>query len=129
AKLGDVSIEKHEGIIVPGFINCHCHLELSHLHNKIPRNTGLINFLKEVARGPKYSQDLISEEISKADESMYNAGIVAVGDTSNTINTKETKIASKIYYHTFSEVFNFEPDKAKDVFRKGIELCESFAPL
>ena len=30
------NIEQLEGIISPGFINAHCHLELSHLKNKIP---------------------------------------------------------------------------------------------
>src|SRR5690554_6035030 len=104
-----IHIEKHKGIIVPGFINCHCHLELSHLHGKIAKKTGLIEFLKSVARGPKYSSDVILDEINRADEAMYNAGIVAVADIANTIYSKERKLSSKIYYHTFSEVFGFEP--------------------
>ena len=37
-------IEKHEGIICPGFVNAHCHLELSHLIDKISPKTGLKNF-------------------------------------------------------------------------------------
>lgn len=125
----DTPIEKHEGIIVPGFINCHCHLELSHLHGKIPKGTGLIEFIKAVARGPKYSSSLISAEIVKADKAMHDAGIVAVADTANTIHTRERKLTSKIYYHTFSEVFGFEPEIAKDAFKKGVELCEAFSPL
>ena len=28
-------IRHYKGVIVPGFINTHCHLELSHLKNKI----------------------------------------------------------------------------------------------
>jgi len=122
-------IEKHEGIIVPGFINCHCHLELSHLQGKIPKKTGLIEFIKSVARGPGYDRNLILAEIIKADEAMYQAGIVAVGDIANTLNTRERKLESKIYYHTFSEVFGFEPELAKDAFKKGVELCEAFSPL
>jgi cytosine/adenosine deaminase-related metal-dependent hydrolase len=124
-----IHIEKHKGIIVPGFINSHCHLELSHLHGKIAKKTGLIGFLKSVARGPKYSSDVILAEINRADEAMYNAGIVAVADIANTIYSKERKLSSKIYYHTFSEVFGFEPEIAKDAFRKGVELCEGFSPL
>jgi len=127
--LENISIERYKGILVPGFINSHCHLELSHLLGKIPKKTGLIEFLKQVSRGPKYDLELITEAITKADEAMFHAGIVAVADTSNTINTKEGKLNSKIYYHTFSEIFNFEPDSAKDAFKKGIDLCESFSPL
>ncbi|MBY0542427.1 MAG: amidohydrolase, partial [Sphingobacteriaceae bacterium] len=36
----------YKGVIVPGFINTHCHLELSHLKNKIEEKTGLTGFIK-----------------------------------------------------------------------------------
>ena len=39
------SVEFHNGIIVPGFVNCHCHLELSYLKNIIPQGNGLPDFL------------------------------------------------------------------------------------
>ena len=41
-------IENFEGILSPGFINAHCHLELSHLKNTIPEKTGLIDFVFKV---------------------------------------------------------------------------------
>ena len=41
-------IRKLKGILSPGFVNCHCHLELSHLKNAIPPGTGLIEFLCQV---------------------------------------------------------------------------------
>jgi len=34
-RLGD-GCRRIYGMIVPGFINCHCHLELSHLRGLIP---------------------------------------------------------------------------------------------
>ena len=33
------NIEVLQGTLTPGFINCHCHLELSHLKNIIPTST------------------------------------------------------------------------------------------
>lgn len=42
------SVVFYNGIIVPGFVNCHCHLELSWLKNEIPEGTGLSNFLMDV---------------------------------------------------------------------------------
>ena len=41
-------LEKYSGLISPGFINCHCHLELSHLKGLIPENLGLVNFVLSV---------------------------------------------------------------------------------
>lgn len=125
----NISVEKYEGILVPGFVNSHCHLELSHLRNKIPAKAGLIDFLKRVSRRPPADQEEIRKAIEEADEEMYQAGIVAVGDISNTIHTKEKKLTSRIYYHTFSEIFNFDPEGAKEAFRRGMELCEAFSPL
>ncbi len=43
-------VEYHRGMLSPGFINCHCHLELSHLKGVIPKKTGLVDFLLTVIR-------------------------------------------------------------------------------
>ncbi|MEJ7611805.1 MAG: hypothetical protein WKF88_11555 [Ferruginibacter sp.] len=43
-------VEVAEGILCPGFVNAHCHIELSHLENKIPRHTGLVSFVQEVLK-------------------------------------------------------------------------------
>ena len=48
------------GILCPGFINCHCHLELSHMKGSIPEGTGLIEFVTRVIKDRHYSDDQIS---------------------------------------------------------------------
>ena len=47
ADAGD-NIESYKGILSPGFINCHCHLELSHMKGLIPEQTGLVDFVFHV---------------------------------------------------------------------------------
>ena len=44
-----------DGILCPGFINAHCHIELSHLKGKIPQHTGLVNFVQTVMQALKKS--------------------------------------------------------------------------
>ena len=44
------NIEHLNGWLVPGFINAHCHLELSHLKGKIPERTGLSQFIRHVQK-------------------------------------------------------------------------------
>ena len=36
------------GAIVPGFVNAHCHVELSHLHRKFRKGTGMAGFIDQI---------------------------------------------------------------------------------
>src|SRR5215467_3232737 len=99
-------IEKLKGILSPGLINCHCHIELSHLKDVIPPHTGLINFLKSVVQKRGFHADVIQHAIEKAELEMFNNGIVAVGDISNQADAINIKSKSKIRWHTFVEVLS-----------------------
>jgi len=105
------NVEKHEGVICPGFVNTHCHLELSYLKGKVAENTQLHGFVSELmAIRDGFSDEERLAAIKKADEEMYNNGIVAVGDISNGASTFHQKEQSKIKYHTFVEVFGLDPN-------------------
>lgn len=99
-------IKKYRGILIPGYINAHCHLELSHLKGAIPTGTGLIPFINGVMQLRDFPQEIIDEKIAIADRAMWEAGIVAVGDISNQIDTVSTKKKSRIRYYTFVEMFD-----------------------
>lgn len=103
-------IEHFSGIIIPGFINTHCHLELSHMKGKVDTGTGLIPFIRKVVQFRDVDQEVIQEAIRRADKEMYDAGIQAVGDISNKPDTFEVKSQSKIRYFTFVEMFDFLQD-------------------
>lgn len=113
AAAGD-DVEYFNGIITPGLINCHCHLELSHLKNVIPPHTGLIEFLCSVVTKRGFSPEIIQQEIIKAEKEMFDNGIVAVGDIGNTADTADTKSKSKIYWQNFVEVLGFTDEKADE---------------
>jgi len=106
-------IERYRGILCPGFINAHCHLELSHLKNAIPPHTGLIPFLLDVVGKRAHDQALILDCIEKAEKEMAQEGIVAVGDICNTSITLQTKCKSKIRWNNFIEVLGMRDEKAE----------------
>lgn len=109
-------VEFYSGVLIPGFVNAHCHLELSHLHGIFPEKTGLPEFLKNVIEHRNNAGNYIIEEARKADFEMWNNGVVAVGDVSNTNDTFQLKLESKIAYHTFIEALGFSPQRADKAF-------------
>ena len=122
-------IEYHKGIIVPGFVNTHCHLELSHMLGKIPQRTGLVSFIKSVITQRAADESEALEAMKIADQCMFDNGIVAVGDISNMALSASVKRNSKIFYHTFIELLGFDPQRAEIVFQKAMELQTEFFPL
>jgi aminodeoxyfutalosine deaminase len=110
-------VEYFNGDLVPGFINAHCHLELSHMKNRAATGTGLVPFLKTVVNFRDISQEEILAAIDQADADMYENGIVAVGDISNKVDTAARKNQSAIRYYTFVEMFDFfQDDKVEQWF-------------
>ncbi len=125
ADAGD-DIDFFDGILSPGFINCHCHLELSHLKGRIPRHTGLVDFVKAVMNQREQHRESIEEAILKGEDEMLQAGIVAVGDTCNTADTIFQKLAGRLWYQNFIEVSGFVPAAAEIRFNKMMELYNGF---
>lgn len=122
-------IEIMQGILCPGFINCHCHLELSHLKGQIPKHTGLIDFVWKIVTERHFEENEILSAIAKADNEMYQNGIVAVGDICNNALTIQQKKQSQLWYHNFIEVSGFPPAVADIRFQKAREILQSFQHL
>ncbi len=122
-------IERFKGVITPGFINSHCHLELSHMRGKIPPGEGLIPFLSKVITERNEDQLTIEAAMRDADAAMFQNGIVAVGDISNLPHSKTLKETSKLHYHTFVEFLGFDPQNAAVALGKAVDLLKEFSPL
>lgn len=100
-------LEVYEGALVPGFVNTHCHLELSHMKGKVATGTTLIPFISNVVQKREAAENVIQAAIKTADEEMRKNGIVAVGDISNQPDTFAQKSRSEIRYYNFIEMFDF----------------------
>jgi aminodeoxyfutalosine deaminase len=118
------SIEFYNGIIIPGFVNCHCHLELSHMKGYIPGGTGLGVFIEQV----RYSRNIDNEKIIRsaysANNDMYREGIVLCADICNTSLTFKIKKESLIRYLNLLEVFGIDPGKANHRLDEILKISE-----
>ncbi len=120
-------VEYFEGILSPGLINAHCHLELSHLKGSIPPHTGLVDFVFSVVNTRFSANDEeIFAAIIKADEEMTANGIVAVGDICNNALTVNRKKHSLIHYCNFIETSGWEVGIAASRIEKARQLLEIF---
>jgi aminodeoxyfutalosine deaminase len=122
-KLHEISgLEFYSGVLVPGFVNTHCHLELSHLKGKVRQHTGLPGFVSQINQIRQADENEIISAAKRADNYMWHNGIVAVGDISNTNHSFKIKAESKINYHNFLEVFTTNPAFVNKKFELALEL-------
>ena len=122
----EAGIEYYSGMLVPGFVNAHCHLELSHLHKKIGEQTGLVTFLGEINRLRDFQQVDVQKAMQVADRRMWAGGIAAVGDVSNSGASLGIKQKSKLHYYTFIEAFGVHPSRAERAFNRAVQLQNEF---
>lgn len=123
--VSDISAEEnfYDGALVPGFVNTHCHLELSYLKGKFRKGTGMAGFIDQI----NAMRDTSSMEKKKADieywmDLMWRRGVSAMADISNCSDTFECKSKSPLYTRTFLEVFGTEPGDCEKVMSDVLEL-------
>jgi cytosine/adenosine deaminase-related metal-dependent hydrolase len=119
-------IQYFEGILSPGFVNAHCHLELSHMKGMIPAHTGLQEFVKQIVALRQIAPEAIQEAIVNAEAEMMANGIVAVGDISNTLDTLTQKAKHNLAYYSFVELYDLDPSRAADKIEAGLEIQKQF---
>ncbi|AXY77167.1 amidohydrolase [Paraflavitalea soli] len=119
-------IQTFPGILAPGFVNAHCHLELSHMKGAIEPHTGMIDFLLGVMGRRFVEEDTIFQAIADAETAMFQNGIVAVGDICNTVHTIPQKIKQRLYYHNFIEATGFLAATARARFEAARDVGQRF---
>lgn len=115
------STEFHNGILVPGFVNTHIHLEFSWCRSMIPMHSGLPGFLEKIAALSSPSTEDIEKAIEVTVSSMAREGIVAAGNILNTKAGFPEKSTLPFPLHHFIELLDLPAARTNDV-PKGLDL-------
>ncbi len=126
----DHRVEEFKGILCPGFVNTHCHLELSHMKGAIPEKTGLAGFIKSfIAVRKTFSAEQIQKRIEAGEKEMLENGIVAVGDICNVSDTFQQKAKHNLKYYNFIEGFDFFPENTDAEIKRVNSVIEELIQL
>ena len=80
--LAEHTLEFDNALCLPGFVNCHTHLDLSHLHRQVPRGLKFHEWAPAVIAGRAMPQSMIEAGIDDACRMMVASGTTAVLDIS-----------------------------------------------
>ncbi len=112
-----------EGALMPGFVNAHCHIELSHLHKKFRKGTGMAGFIDQINELRDWAGREKKMELTRLwMDKMWADGVSAMADISNDDSSFEVKTGHKMYTRTFLEVFGSEPEMCEGVMSDVMEL-------
>lgn len=131
-KCEDFSREENvvSGALVPGFVNAHCHLELSHMKGCFTRGVGMNDFVCQITgiRNDKTHQQIL-DCIQQWLDYMWRSGVSAMADISNCSDSFSAKAASPMYTRTFLEVLDTEPANCTRVMAEAAALVEKARSL
>ena len=117
--------EFYSGILCPGFVNAHCHVELSHLVGAFEQATGMSGFINQInALRNTVDKDGRIKALEFQMDKMYKEGVSAMADISNCSESFACKAKSPMYTRTYLELFGSEPKDAQDVIEGGKELAK-----
>ena len=119
-----------DGAIVPGFVNAHCHIELSYMKGLFRKGTGMAGFIDQInsLRDTKSLEEKV-RDLDEAMDHLWNQGVVAMADISNCDDSFAVKASHPMYTRTFLEVFGTEPEDCGTVMqgvRKLKEVADRF---
>lgn len=124
---GEPAGERHDlgpGVILPGLVNAHCHLELSHLAG-LDRSIagGLVPWVEALtAQRGAAAEEAVRAAARRAIRQLESTGTVAVGDVSNGLRHLDLLEASGLRAVVFYELIGFDPARADAILAGADEV-------
>ena len=111
------------GALTPGFVNGHCHIELSHLHGKFRKGTGMAGFIDQINELRDWAGRDEKVRLTRYwMDKMWADGVSAMADISNDDSSFDVKKSHDMYTRPFLEVFGSEPHMCEGVMEEVTAL-------
>jgi aminodeoxyfutalosine deaminase len=117
------------GVLLPGLVNAHTHLELSHLAGQLPFGSGFVPWVEGVvaSRG-RFTDAEVRSAAGAAIRFLEERGTVAVGDVSNALAHLDLLAASRLSTVVWLELLAWDPAKAESILSWADERLAAVAP-
>lgn len=101
--------QRVRGVVFPGLVNAHTHLELSSMRGKVPGGQGFVPWVDRlVTLRSEITPEDDAESIEAAVGELVRSGTVAVGDVTNTLAPVSALARAGIAGRVFHEVFGLD---------------------
>lgn len=123
--------EHFPGILMPGFVNAHCHLELSMLHGAIPPGCGMTAFASAVVRQRgQYTEAEQREALRAAMADAWQTGTSAIGDICNTtLSAADKRAFPALHFSNFIELLGLDESRAAAIWEAGQHTLAAFGGM
>lgn len=119
ARFPKIPEQRYEAVLVPGFINTHCHLELSHLRGQLRPGEGLPSFVRQVMELRNVDPQRIEQGIQEALQELRQEGVIGLVDIGNTGRSLPFFRNSGLRGLFLLELIKFDPQAAERIFEEG----------
>jgi len=103
-------------LLMPGFVNAHTHLELSHLAGAVPGERGFVPWIEDQLRvRAERPPEEVPEGINRAIAALEAGGTAAVADVTNSLAALKPLAASRLHALVLHEILGFDPARAEAV--------------
>jgi cytosine/adenosine deaminase-related metal-dependent hydrolase len=104
------------GVLLPGLVNAHCHLELSHLAGRLGEAEGFVDWVERlVTTRPLDPPETVRGRASAGIQELEDTGTAAVGDVSNALAHLDLLEDSGLRARVFFELIGWDPAAAERV--------------
>lgn len=101
------------GVLLPGLVNAHCHLELSHLAGRVSFAGGFVAWVEALVGSREGDGEVVRAGAAEAIRELEQSGTVAVGDVSNGLVHLDLLGASRLEAVVFLELLAWDPARAQ----------------